>query len=184
MKKLLWLIPALPVLGILLLWFNRDYVEQVAFEGSGFSAKYLCSGVFVSGYDPAKMLEEAVIPASPILNWVGYNVDYTARTVTADMLGHYPRQAVFRENLGCTLRPLQGNITEPAQPLINTTPETPLARWTPDESDRKSTRLNSSHSQISYAVFFLKKKINRCQVCQYCSASPHPHNAYAARPTP
>src|SRR2546430_10002357 len=27
--------------------------------------------------------------------------------------------------------------------------------------DRKSTRLNSSHSQISYAVFCLKKKINR-----------------------
>src|SRR2546430_10909977 len=28
--------------------------------------------------------------------------------------------------------------------------------------DRKSTRLNSSHSQISYAVFCLKKKKNRC----------------------
>src|SRR5205085_5855569 len=28
----------------------------------------------------------------------------------------------------------------------------------PDRSDRKSTRLNSSHSQISYAVFCLKKK--------------------------
>src|SRR2546430_3219438 len=28
--------------------------------------------------------------------------------------------------------------------------------WTP--RDRKSTRLNSSHSQISYAVFCLKKK--------------------------
>src|SRR5256886_3470076 len=27
-------------------------------------------------------------------------------------------------------------------------------------SDRKSTRLNSSHSQISYAVFCLKKKRN------------------------
>src|SRR2546430_5939744 len=27
--------------------------------------------------------------------------------------------------------------------------------------DRKSTRLNSSHSQISYAVFCLKKKIKR-----------------------
>src|SRR2546427_8203519 len=27
--------------------------------------------------------------------------------------------------------------------------------------DRKSTRLNSSHSQISYAVFCLKKKITR-----------------------
>src|SRR2546427_3682238 len=28
----------------------------------------------------------------------------------------------------------------------------------PDARDRKSTRLNSSHSQISYAVFCLKKK--------------------------
>src|SRR2546430_10757226 len=32
-------------------------------------------------------------------------------------------------------------------------------------ADRKSTRLNSSHSQISYAVFCLKKKkVNRSQV--------------------
>src|SRR2546430_3816777 len=32
----------------------------------------------------------------------------------------------------------------------------PLARQ--ESRDRKSTRLNSSHSQISYAVFCLKKK--------------------------
>src|SRR2546430_6369864 len=29
------------------------------------------------------------------------------------------------------------------------------------DGDRKSTRLNSSHSQISYAVFCLKKKISQ-----------------------
>src|SRR3712207_7070176 len=29
-----------------------------------------------------------------------------------------------------------------------------------EEGDRKSTRLNSSHANISYAVFCLKKKIN------------------------
>src|SRR2546430_7229820 len=37
----------------------------------------------------------------------------------------------------------------------------PLWRWGGGflpEQDRKSTRLNSSHSQISYAVFCLKKK--------------------------
>src|SRR2546427_7532821 len=34
--------------------------------------------------------------------------------------------------------------------------EVPMARVGPQ--DRKSTRLNSSHSQISYAVFCLKKK--------------------------
>src|SRR2546430_9875433 len=33
-------------------------------------------------------------------------------------------------------------------------------RWTDQRRDRKSTRLNSSHSQISYAVFCLKKKKN------------------------
>src|SRR5689334_24966828 len=32
-------------------------------------------------------------------------------------------------------------------------------RRMPDRRDRKSTRLNSSHSSISYAVFCLKKKI-------------------------
>src|SRR2546430_6894615 len=32
-----------------------------------------------------------------------------------------------------------------------------FSSW-PASSDRKSTRLNSSHSQISYAVFCLKKK--------------------------
>src|SRR5438270_10401938 len=33
-----------------------------------------------------------------------------------------------------------------------------VVRHFPGSSDRKSTRLNSSHSQISYAVFCLKKK--------------------------
>src|SRR2546430_7208822 len=34
------------------------------------------------------------------------------------------------------------------------------ARVVENQLDRKSTRLNSSHSQISYAVFCLKKKKN------------------------
>src|ERR1035437_10958385 len=32
----------------------------------------------------------------------------------------------------------------------------------PDQPDRKSTRLNSSHANISYAVFCLKKKKLSC----------------------
>src|SRR5688572_30503592 len=34
----------------------------------------------------------------------------------------------------------------------------------PGNQDRKSTRLNSSHSQISYAVFCLKKKKKRTYI--------------------
>src|SRR2546430_10813717 len=47
----------------------------------------------------------------------------------------------------------------PGNPIINTRSfgENPQ-RVAEFVSDRKSTRLNSSHSQISYAVFCLKKK--------------------------
>src|SRR2546430_9751014 len=37
--------------------------------------------------------------------------------------------------------------------------------------DRKSTRLNSSHSQISYAVFCLKKKNKKLWHLRQCSVS-------------
>src|SRR5206468_12678926 len=37
----------------------------------------------------------------------------------------------------------------------------PVLRRARDDADRKSTRLNSSHDQISYAVFCLKKKKNK-----------------------
>src|SRR3712207_8107610 len=36
-----------------------------------------------------------------------------------------------------------------------------LLRLTLSQEDRKSTRLNSSHANISYAVFCLKKKLNK-----------------------
>src|SRR3712207_7231127 len=35
-----------------------------------------------------------------------------------------------------------------------------------DVEDRKSTRLNSSHANISYAVFCLKKKKNNINTCR------------------
>src|SRR2546427_1630264 len=42
--------------------------------------------------------------------------------------------------------------------------------------DRKSTRLNSSHSQISYAVFCLKKKNQKIQpIVKCCASSPVRH---------
>src|SRR3712207_8968453 len=39
---------------------------------------------------------------------------------------------------------------------------TPLIERVIAARDRKSTRLNSSHANISYAVFCLKKKTNMC----------------------
>src|SRR5690606_39418324 len=43
-----------------------------------------------------------------------------------------------------------------------------------EEQDRKSTRLNSSHVKISYAVFCLKKKKNK-KTAQHYETEPTKH---------
>src|SRR3712207_8375442 len=54
-----------------------------------------------------------------------------------------------------------------ATPLARPATITPTPAWKPQQGehagtrDRKSTRLNSSHANISYAVFCLKKKHHR-----------------------
>src|SRR2546429_6588886 len=64
----------------------------------------------------------------------------------------------------------------PSAPLPSHTDRSPKA--TPSitlehcRPDRKSTRLNSSHGYISYAVFCLKKK-------KLCLSHPTSHHAYA-----
>src|SRR6266496_3914767 len=52
----------------------------------------------------------------------------------------------------------------------------PRARAAPTGAtrDRKSTRLNSSHVEISYAVFCLKKKTSRASSPPPCAAWPRP----------
>src|SRR5690242_5011990 len=70
------------------------------------------------------------------------------------------------ERLGLAVIPLGGGMTERQVQLIAdfkpeiimVTPSYMLAIADEMERDRKSTRLNSSHMSISYAVFCLKKK--------------------------
>src|SRR5688572_32593024 len=52
-----------------------------------------------------------------------------------------------------------------------------------DPEDRKSTRLNSSHSQISYAVFCLKKKKKKHTISTIDSTSTHRHPVVSITPT-
>src|SRR5690349_23655636 len=48
-----------------------------------------------------------------------------------------------------------------------------------DPVDRKSTRLNSSHVEISYAVFCLKKKNKFCQIAYLCTKLQGPQAYFA-----
>src|SRR3712207_7777726 len=55
-------------------------------------------------------------------------------------------------------RPLAGRQVEAAQGLRLASGAEAGGHVVRDRQDRKSTRLNSSHANISYAVFCLKKK--------------------------
>src|SRR5688572_32469720 len=53
-----------------------------------------------------------------------------------------------------------------------------------EPEDRKSTRLNSSHSQISYAVFCLKKKKKECPSLMHPTyESMHRSNCHCRYPS-
>src|SRR2546427_7561996 len=65
----------------------------------------------------------------------------------------FPYTTLFRSR---PRRAAQHAMAHPRQPEIGSRTGVPVHDALPP--DRKSTRLNSSHSQISYAVFCLKKK--------------------------
>src|SRR2546430_14574942 len=71
----------------------------------------------------------------------------------------FPYTTLFRSwHVGDERRLRHGGMVEERQRVLRPDP-IPVRVRRPLE-DRKSTRLNSSHSQISYAVFCLKKKKN------------------------
>src|SRR2546430_8471922 len=70
-----------------------------------------------------------------------FDCDWSSDVCSSDLLGHHdPRHRVSAAGDHGRVVDREGDL-----------------RW----ADRKSTRLNSSHSQISYAVFCLKKKKKR-----------------------
>src|SRR3712207_7644674 len=86
----------------------------------------------------------------------------------------FPYTTLFRSPTAATARPcrenLQNDVGESAGAVGGITPvrgrlrvERLIGAHTVDTGgiDRKSTRLNSSHANISYAVFCLKKKKNK-----------------------
>src|SRR3712207_7891360 len=73
----------------------------------------------------------------------------------------FPYTTLFRSvepQLGGVRIAVQGVDVEPVGQLLHHAADRPRRVLDRDALDRKSTRLNSSHANISYAVFCLKKK--------------------------
>src|SRR3712207_8878569 len=70
-----------------------------------------------------------------------------------------PREYRLLDHLGTEPAVVYLKKVDPEAPSHNRSPSRGEgARPSPRPADRKSTRLNSSHANISYAVFCLKKK--------------------------
>src|SRR2546422_2719016 len=82
----------------------------------------------------------------------------------------FPYTTLFRSHVYApTERSAQNVVPDSQRNFLRVVARRSLLSWR--ERDRKSTRLNSSHGYISYAVFCLKKKKNKTDIWQH-SARP------------
>ncbi|MBI1340162.1 serine hydrolase [bacterium] len=71
--------------------------------GSAYTAKAVCSGVFVSQMEPERVFSEEVEHLSPAISYVNYQIDRESGEVKASLMGLGGRTAVYRDGTGCTL---------------------------------------------------------------------------------
>src|SRR5256885_139258 len=94
---------------------------------------------------------------------------YTTLFRSAELLHHDSRRGLDRSTAG-RLHGSRGRLAPlRLQPVASTRDRSIRARVA---RDRKSTRLNSSHLVISYAVFCLKKKKKNIDDIIYCTSLP------------
>lgn len=93
-------------LGVVLaamLVYGGVYLSSVLSAGSGFSAKNICSGYFLSGMPGQQIIDEVLVPAAPVLSKISYEIDKKNRWVDTWFFGLSQRRAVFTDGTGCTL---------------------------------------------------------------------------------
>ncbi len=79
------------------------YLGKAMPIGTGFAAKYLCSGTFISLRDPAIVFEQDVRPVNPLANVIRWRVDREEQSVTASAFGIFKSKAIYRQGCGATL---------------------------------------------------------------------------------
>lgn len=81
-------------------------VHDVPKVATGFVADVLCSGTFISGFDPQRVFTEttAAMPGTGLIRWgLDYKLDRAKKDVTVTLLGLGRSRAVYRGDLGCVL---------------------------------------------------------------------------------
>ena len=117
-------------------------LARLAPIGSAYAAKMLCSGVFVSGREPASVIAEDILADNTaLLRLVQVEADRTRQRTSATFLGFARREAQFRPALGCTLA-IGMQISQPSEtraPVADDATPLPLPVGPPeDDVDRQA----------------------------------------------
>ena len=102
MKKLFLTLAVIMVMALLSAGY---YFAPIVSAGSGFSAKNICSGHFLSGLSGQQVIDQALAPASGLLENTRFEIDEANRLVDASMWGLLERRAIYSDGTGCTLLP-------------------------------------------------------------------------------
>jgi CubicO group peptidase (beta-lactamase class C family) len=101
MRKIIYVVALILLVA---LGFGIYFVHSALPIGNGYTAKYLCSQVFLSGRDAGYVFEHEIKPTNALFSLINYSVDYKDKTVTAVGPGFSkPLTAVYRDGFGCTL---------------------------------------------------------------------------------
>lgn len=124
----------------------------LARSGSGYAAKNLCSGYFLSGFPLETVHEEALIGASDTLANISYRLDTDRPSVTTKLYGVFERRAIFTPGIGCTLlSPGERDVAMPvtALPALELAEPVawPLGRAAPDLTDRFDDLLDAAFAE-------------------------------------
>lgn len=101
MKKILIFIG---IVVLLIVFVSIYFLNAAMSTATGYSAKYICSQVFIANRDPGTVFENDVQPTHPLFHVIKINVNRKNNTVTAKGLGFWkPMTALYRDGCGCTL---------------------------------------------------------------------------------
>ena len=115
MKKVSFVILALLIVAGIYVYPG---VSRTLYIATGFSAKNICSGHFISGFDAQKVQDEALVPVSPIFGLVDFDVNEAKLQITTTIIGLFERHAFYRKGTGCTLLVIgQEEIKTAIQPI-------------------------------------------------------------------
>ncbi len=126
-KSSRWLLGVLGVVVVLCCGAVTFLMLEVAPVGTAYTAKRMCSCVFVAHRDPSSVLHDE-------LGKYGYittDIDYEKKTVTGSVLGMAKRTAVYREGLGCTLAVgiSEDNLRKQTNGYVPVQPNQPGLPW-------------------------------------------------------